>query len=54
MKGARGSVNRLKTSLMLRGIEGLVTSEQDPAQLSCQFVKRNEKKLRAGHGGAHL
>ena len=31
-------VNRLKKSLMLSGI---VTSRQDPTQLSFQFVKRN-------------
>ena len=34
-------INRLKKSLMLNGIKGVVTSGQDPTQLSFQLVKRN-------------
>ena len=34
-------IKSLKKSLMLNGIKGVVTSGQDPTQLSFQLVKRN-------------
>ena len=34
-------INRLKKILMLNGIEGVVTPEQDATQLSFQLVERN-------------
>ena len=50
-KGALGSrmmanpvfkeINRLRKILMLNGIKAVVTSGQDPIQLSFQLVKRN-------------
>jgi hypothetical protein len=40
-KGHKESVNRLKKRLILNGIKGVVTSEQDQTQLSFQLVKRN-------------
>lgn len=34
-------IKRLKRNLILNGIQGVVTSEQDHTQLSFQFLKRN-------------
>ena len=34
-------INRLKKSLMLNGMKGVLISWQDPTQLSFQLVKRN-------------
>jgi hypothetical protein len=34
-------INRLKKSLMLSGIKGVMTSGQDPIQLCFQLVKGN-------------
>ena len=34
------SINRLEKSLMLSGIKGVVTSGQDPTQLSFQLVNK--------------
>jgi hypothetical protein len=38
---AQGVKMLFKESLMLNGIKGVVTSGQDPAQLSFQLVERN-------------
>ena len=47
-------INRLKKSLMLSEIKGVVTSEQDPTQLSFQpmegQLKKNEKELEKSLG----
>jgi hypothetical protein len=44
-----GSVNRLKTSLMLSGGKGAVISEQDPNQ-AANLRKGIKEKLRAWWG----
>jgi hypothetical protein len=47
-KRTPGSVNRLKKSPVLSGVQRVVTSEQDPTQLSFRFVKRNKISLGSG------
>ena len=41
------SEKRFKGKLMLNGIKRMVTSGQDPTQLSFQFVERNQRKTDA-------
>lgn len=37
--------NRLKKSLMLHGLMGVVTARLDPTLLSFQLVKNNKRKV---------